>query len=87
MKIINKLYQLKKGNKVFINGKKYFVLSKEKTTIPEHKPLNEVLILLTNNRMISVDKNDYSIYRIIDFWFFFKIRFLLRIRKTPKIHF
>lgn len=87
MKITSKLYKLKKGNKIFIDGKEYSVISKEKTTIPEHKPLNEVLIWLTDNRMISVDKNGYSIYKIIEFWFFLNFRFLLRIVKKQRIHF
>jgi len=88
MKIIDKLYKLKKGNRIFINGKKYFVVLRDKTTIKEHIPLKEVLIALTDKRVISVDKNQYSVYKIIDFGLpFFKFRILWKITKKPKISF
>ena len=87
MKAIYKLYKLKKNDKIFIDNKPSTVLQKEKTSIPEHKPLNEEMIWLTNKRMIIIDKNGYSLYKVIEFRFFIKFRFLLRIRKKVNIRF
>ena len=84
MKIVAKLRRLKKGNRLLIENEEYFVVKKERTTIREHKPLNEILIGLTGNRMISTYKNSYEIYKIIQFG---PIRILWRIWKKPKIRF
>ena len=73
---------------MFINNKEHFVLSKEKTTIKEHMPLKEILLFLTNKKVITVDKNGYSIYKIINFGpSRFEFRILWRIKKKQRISF
>ena len=84
MKIDTKLRRLRKGNTLFIKGKEYHVIKKERTTIVEHKPLNEILIWLTDNRMISVDNDGYNVYKMIRLG---PIQLLWRIWKKPTIKF
>ena len=81
---IKRLYKLKKGNTLFIDRVEQKVLKKRKTDIKSHRKLKEILIFLTNNRMIAVDINGYSVYSIINFGF---LVIQWRIWKTPNITF